>query len=143
MIRLAQPEDFPCAAELAAALWEHHEPEALASEFSAMDPASNAVFLAFEEGKAVGFAHCSLRRDYVEGSDRSPTGYLEGIFVLPQFRRRGIAKALLAAGERWAKENGCAQFASDCELENTQSERFHRSLGFAEANRLICFIKPI
>ena len=143
MIRIAHAEDFPRAAALAAALWEHHEPEALVSEFSAMDPASNVIFLAFEEEQAVGFAHCSLRRDYVEGSDRSPTGYLEGIFVLPQFRRRGIAKALLAAGERWAKENGCAQFASDCELENTQSERFHRSLGFAEANRLIFFIKPI
>ena len=43
--------------------------------------------------------------------------------------------------QEWAKEKGCREFASDCELTNTDSLKFHLSLGFQEANRIICFTK--
>ena len=102
-----------------------------------------AVFLAIEEGEAVGFAQCQLRRDYVEGTETSPVGYLEGIFVEDAYRRRGLSKALLSACEGWAKEMGCSEFASDCELENEESLAFHLALGFEEANRIICFAKKL
>lgn len=58
-------------------------------------------------------------------------------------RKKGIAKALLAACEDWAKEKGCTEFASDCELDNTQSLQFHLHMGFGEANRIICFTKKL
>lgn len=32
---------------------------------------------------------------------------------------------------------------SDCELDNEKSLRFHKKLGFQEANRIICFTKPL
>jgi aminoglycoside 6'-N-acetyltransferase I len=70
-------------------------------------------------------------------------GYLEGIFVAEDRRHQGIAKALLAACEGWARDQGCAEFASDCELSNVDSLRFHLALGFGEANRIICFTKKI
>ncbi|MBL8992533.1 MAG: hypothetical protein JNM63_04285, partial [Spirochaetia bacterium] len=38
-------------------------------------------------GAWVGFIYVGIRRDYVEGSSRSPVGYLEGIYILPKFRR--------------------------------------------------------
>ena len=66
----------------------------------------------------VGFAECQLRYDYVEGTDSSPVGYLEGIFVKEEFRHRGFAKEILAECEKWTKEKGCTEFASDCELDN-------------------------
>lgn len=32
---------------------------------------------------------------------------------------------------------GCTEFASDCELDNTESSKFHLNLGFEEENRII------
>ena len=102
-----------------------------------------AVFLALDNGAPIGFAQCQLRHDYVEGTNSSPVGYLEGIFVTESHRRRGYAKLLLAACQVWAKEKGCREFASDCELVNEESLRFHLKMGFEEANRIICFTKQL
>ena len=102
-----------------------------------------AFFLAYAEKVPIGFAQCQLRHDYVEGTDSSPVGYLEGIYVTESYRHHGIAKRLLHACEAWAKEQGCTEFASDCELDNTQSLQFHLNVGFEEANRIICFTKKL
>ena len=84
-----------------------------------------------------------LLNDYVEGTDFSPVGYLEGIYVAEAYRKHGIAGKLLDACETWAKSKGCTEFASDCELDNVQSLRFHLHTGFEEANRIICFTKKL
>ena len=52
-------------------------------------------------------------------------------------------KVLLAACEAWAASQGSREFASDCELDNTGSLAFHLHSGFTEANRIICFVKPL
>ena len=53
------------------------------------------------------------------------------------------ARELLKECERWAKEEGCQEFASDCEIDNEGSRRFHEAMNFTEANRIICFIKKL
>ena len=58
-------------------------------------------------------------------------------------RRQGIARALLKACEQWAGEQGCTEFASDCELTNVESQGFHRAVGFREANRLVAYVRQI
>ena len=138
-IRQADCMDGAIAATLALQLWPHHEAAALQSEFDLLlnDPDA-AVFLAFEDTSPAGFAQCQLRHDYVEGTDSCPVGYLEGIFVAPEYRKSGIARLLLDACQHWAKEKGCTDFASDCELTNADSLRFHLNVGFREANRIIC-----
>ena len=103
----------------------------------------NIIFLAISEEHIVGFAQCGLRFDYVEGTDSSPVGYLEGIFVLEEYKKRGYAKELLGECQNWAKDQGCLEFASDCELDNEESLKFHLKMGFAEANRIICFTKRL
>ena len=144
MIRKAENKDLPTLAELAGFLWPEHTAQELRAELAEiMKKPDAAFFLAFAEETAVGFAQCQLRHDYVEGTDSSPVGYLEGIFVADGYRKQGIARHLLTACENWAKKKGCAEFASDCELSNTQSLLFHRNVGFEEANRIICFTKKI
>lgn len=131
-------------AMLAQELWPHHETEELEAEFEGLLGCPEAaLFLAEEGGIYLGFAQCQLRRDYVEGTKSSPVGYLEGIYVTPKMQGKGIGRKLLAACEAWAKEQGCEEFASDCELDNQNSFRFHRKVGFEEANRIICFVKEI
>ena len=102
-----------------------------------------AVFLALEDGVAAAFSQCSLRHDYVEGTQSSPVGYLEGLYVSPCHRGKGLARGLLAQCEAWAAARGCREFASDCELANTASLAFHMKTGFSEANRIICFTKEL
>ena len=144
MIRKAERTDLPELGALGALLWPHHSAEELTAEFEEMmTQGDSAFFLACFADAAAGFAQCQLRHDYVEGTSSSPVGYLEGIFVREEFRRLGIAKQLLFACENWAKEQGCREFASDCELGNTESLRFHLGLGFEEANRIICFAKKL
>lgn len=142
--RQAEAQDLPALAELGAQLWQKHTAAELTEEFSeTLRHKDAAYFLAYADQIPVGFAQCQLRHDYVEGADTSPVGYLEGIFVAEQYRKNGIAKELLSACEAWAKAQGCREFASDCELENTRSLRFHLHTGFTEANRIICFVKRL
>ena len=70
-------------------------------------------------------------------------GYLEGIYVREGARRQGIARRLLSACENWAKAKGCAEFASDCGLDNMDSQRFHQAVGFEEANRIVAYVKKL
>lgn len=66
---------------------------------------------------------------------------MEGIFIKKEYRKRGVAKELLSKCEYWTKSQGCNEFASDCELNNIDSLKFHLQIGFEEANRIICFKK--
>lgn len=144
MIRKAEQTDLPLLAELACKLWPHHTTAEMEADLADSFAKPDAVFfLAFEEETAIGFAQCQLRHDYVEGTESSPVGYLEGIYVEPSHRHQSVATKLLQACETWAKNQGCTEFASDCELTNTDSLRFHLGLGFLEANRIICFTKKI
>lgn len=144
MIRPAEPEDAKSLASLAVRLFDSHDEEELAEEYAALLQSPEArCFLLYADGEAVGFAQCQLRHDYVEGTTTSPVGYLEGIYVSPEFQRRGFARELLSACEKWAAETGCREFASDCELDNAASLAFHTALGFEEANRIICFRKEL
>ena len=143
MIRRATDNEISLVSELACCLWPDNIPGELEKEMTSLAERGAAFFLAWEEGEAVGFAQCQLRHDYVEGTDHSPVGYLEGIYVKEAFRCRGIAKGLLKACETWAADMGCKEFASDCELTNTVSQQFHTALGFREANRIVCFVKQL
>ena len=141
-IRVATLEDAQKVAGLAIQMWKSHTLEELTQEFyDYMSKGNGIVFLAMADGCAGGFAQCGLRHDYVEGTDSSPVGYLEGIFVKEEYRKRGLARDMLVACQKWAKEQGCTEFASDCELDNEDSLKFHLKMGFKEANRIICFTK--
>ena len=144
MIRKATAKDSHILAEMAIQMWDDSTTDALEAEFADLTSRDDAAaFIRYADGQPAGFAQCSLRRDYVEGTDSTPVGYLEGIFVKAEYRNRGYARELLSACETWAKDSGCTEFASDCELDNALSLKFHMAAGFTEANRIICFRKDI
>ncbi len=144
MIKRATKEDALTLAQLAIKMWDGNTVEGLAADFEdLLESDKVACFIKYVDGTPVGFAQCQLRTDYVEGTDSSPVGYLEGIFVEEAYRHQGIAMQLLQECQRWAKEKGCKEFASDCELDNTDSLKFHMAMGFEEAGRIICFRRDI
>ena len=142
MVRIAINEDSRVLAEMAVQMWDSHTVDELEAEFvETLNDKQSAFFITYINDLHVGFAQCGLRTDYVEGTESSPVGYLEGIFVKEEYRKNGYAKELLFACEIWAKESGCSEFASDCEIDNMDSFKFHMAMGFDEANRIICFKK--
>ena len=144
MIRQAEKEDSRVLAEMAVCMWDSHTAAQLEAEFArTIEEGQEVFFIQYQDQTPVGFAQCSMRSDYVEGTESSPVGYLEGIFVKEDHRGKGYAKALLSACEQWAKAKGCTEFASDCELDNVGSLQFHLAVGFDEANRIICFAKKL
>ena len=144
MIRKASKNDIEIIANLAVIMWDENSVEDLSNEFAELLSREDAqIFLKYENDIPVGFAQCQLRYDYVEGTENSPVGYLEGIFVMESYRNRGYAKELLNECEMWAKDKGCKEFASDCEIDNDTSFRFHMAMNFTEANRIICFTKKL
>ena len=144
MVRKAEIKDMESVAKLAVLMWDKHTVYELVNEFSEMIVRDKAcIFLKYENDVPVGFAQCQLRRDYVEGTETSPVGYLEGIFVRKDCRKKGYAKELLAECEAWAKKNRCGEFASDCEIDNRDSFQFHKAMEFTEVNRIICFTKKL
>ena len=144
MIKKAGNNDLEALAKLAILMWQNHSITELINEFSEIiENGKSVFFLKYEYDVPVGFAQCQLINDYVEGTKISPVGYLEGIFVKEQCRHKGYAKELLVECEAWAKENGCSEFASDCEINNIDSFHFHQAMNFVEANRIICFTKAL
>ena len=140
----AVPGEEETIAVLACELWPDHTVEEMKAEFKELlDDDEATVVLYRKEGEAVGCAQCQLRHDYVEGTENSPVGYLEGIYVKENNRHQGIARGLLKACEDWAREKGCTEFASDCELTNMESQGFHRAVGFEEANRLVAYVRKL
>lgn len=82
-------------------------------------------------------------RKYAEGCTTSPVAYLEEWFVDADVRRQGVGKALIAAAEAWARQNGFTELASDTTIDNDVSLASHLALGFTEVERQINFIKKL
>jgi aminoglycoside 6'-N-acetyltransferase I len=82
-------------------------------------------------------------RPYADGCDSSPVPFIEGWYVAEDARRGGIGGALVKAAEEWALDNGYTEIASDALLENIESERAHKALGFEEVERAIRFRKEL
>ena len=144
MVQKARKEDLKILANLAVLMWDSHSVSELMAEFSEIiSNGKSQFFLKYGNDIPIGFAQCQLRYDYVEGTTTTPVGYLEGVFIKDGYRNKGYAKELLSECEAWAKENGCKEFASDCEINNIDSFQFHKAMNFTEANRIICFTKEL
>jgi len=104
----------------------------------------NQVFyLAFDGDKTIGVSHGSLRREYVNGANDGLKGYLEAIYVLPEYRKNKIASELVTVLESWAAKQGCKEMASDCLIANNDSYNFHLKIGYEETERCIFFLKKL
>ena len=102
-----------------------------------------AVFVAsLADGQLVAFIEVALR-DYAEGCETSPVGYIEAWYVDPQVRGQKLGRDLVHVAEQWSREKGCAEMASDTWLENEAGIQVHQRMGYHEVDRLVHFVKRL
>jgi ribosomal protein S18 acetylase RimI-like enzyme len=83
--------------------------------------ADDVALVAEEDGEAVGFA---LARP-----ENARVGYLSDVYVRPAFRRRGIARALMAEA---AAALGSELLSLSVQVENEEARTAYRRLGFRD-----------
>ena len=144
-VRPLRPGEEAAWGALRIRLWPHCGPKDNEEDMAALgDPAGalRVVFLAFFEGVAIGFAEIS-ERSVVDGAGNGPAAHLEGWYVDPECRRRGIGAALVRAAAGWARQQGYAYFGSDVELDNPVSQKAHEALGFEEQGRVVNYLMAL
>lgn len=149
VVRPVTPRDAAAWLRMREALWPAEagtpsdHPEEIARFFEGALHEPMAVLLAFDEtGTPLGFVELSIR-NYAEDCVTNRVAYLEGWYVDPAARRRGVGRALVAAAEDWGRAQGCTEFASDALIDNDVSAAAHGALGFAETVQIRCFRKDL
>jgi aminoglycoside 6'-N-acetyltransferase I len=100
-------------------------------------------FLAFTlDGKPIGVIDARVR-NYAEGAPNLRAAYVEDLWVEPAYRRTGVATALLAEVEQWARSHRFDWLGSDTTPDNQLSRHWHRQMGFEEVEQLVVFGKSL
>lgn len=91
------------------------------------------LFVAEIEGDVIGFASGEVR----EGSpafDARTWVAVEDVYVLPEYRSRGIGRALLAACREWALDRDASGITLQVAARNARARDFYENLGFREVS---------
>lgn len=147
VIRPVEERDAATWGEMRRRLWPHADGDELLRETDVYvrggDSFIGAAFIAEDgAGEPLGFIELSIR-DFANGCDSMPIAFVEGWYVEPSARRKGLGRALMGAAEAWAAEGGYSELASDTEVANVGSQDAHAALGFAETERLVTFRKAL
>ncbi|MBV8863792.1 MAG: GNAT family N-acetyltransferase [Acidobacteriaceae bacterium] len=149
-IRLAELRDCNQLARLREALWPETPAEEHAREVSVILTGKAGVTMPLivlvaeaSDQTLVGFLEAGLR-SHADGCDASrPVGYIEGWYVAESHRYRGVGSGLLKMAEKWARNQGCTEMASDTWIDNEVSQHVHEALGYEIVDRCVHYRKAL
>lgn len=145
ILRPAEPADVTALFKLIQALAEYEKlfhavtgnPEALKDHLFSSRPHVEAILTEYA-GQAVGFA---LFFHNYSTFLAKPGIYLEDLFILPEYRRQGIGKALLTNLAQLAVTRGCGRLEWSVLDWNEPAIAFYRRMGaLIQEDRRICRI---
>jgi aminoglycoside 6'-N-acetyltransferase I len=100
------------------------------------------ILVAEVDGRIAGFLELDYRK-YAPGCRSSPVPFIEGWYVEPDMRRRGVGRALVEAAEARARAAGHHEIASDVEIDNADGINAHLALGYEEVERNVGFRRSL
>ncbi len=100
----------------------------------------SVIFLALTGGKAVGFVQLypcfsstAMKRMWI----------LNDLFVAPEARRGGAAKALMERARQWAIETKADSLWLETAVDNHPAQRLYESLGWKRDNDFYRYLMPL
>jgi ribosomal protein S18 acetylase RimI-like enzyme len=139
-IRVAHSGDSDFVAGLTSSLLEFGSPawadadalspgfrEVLAKAVTDQGPRSAVLIAQGTDGTRLGFISLKIGED-VAGVER---GHVADLAVTEGARRRGVGRALMEAGEAWARERGLDLVSLDVWSTNDAALAFYRRLGYS------------
>ncbi|MBV8148933.1 MAG: GNAT family N-acetyltransferase [Candidatus Eremiobacteraeota bacterium] len=146
-IRQARPDELNVAADY----WNNIVSEAFGENWDRKYPNWRSIFLAAMQRKIVQ----GLQRYYVaevggevvgvagaqagEAFFGAVRGYVEGVYIVPPFRRKGVATLLMRACIEWLKSMGCDVVRLQATLEGRP---LYESLGFVPTGEMELALNP-
>ena len=141
-LRRATPADAPALAEIHVAAW--HEayrgivPDSYLEQFTVegrtrrfreflADPSAE-TYVAERDSRIVGFLTLGGCRD--RDVERSSSGEIWGIYVLPEFWRRGVGRFLCEQAQNLLASRGCTSATLWVLEANLAARRFYQDMGF-------------
>jgi ribosomal protein S18 acetylase RimI-like enzyme len=143
-IRKATIDDIEAISELNLLIADHH---ADIDSFYARGEEVNKTFPSFlgedlaketsinlvaeTDGKIVGWFSGSIKREAPHLSEKT-LGHIGSAFILPEYRRKGIAKLMFQEIVNWFKEKGAKMVDLSVDGRNLEGLRVWEGLGFKE-----------
>ena len=110
--------------------WRHR----FAEYFRRRQAAGRAqLFMALESGSPVGMAIVSIADHYRAETQGITFGYVNGVYVKPMWRRRGIARQLMDLAIRWARGRGCRTLRL---RSSDEGRALYEALGFQPSSEM-------
>lgn len=89
-------------------------------------PGARVLIAEDASGQRLGFIHLCEEDDYYGGA----CGHIGDVVVAPEAQGLGVGKALLAAGERWARARGYRLMTLNVFLDNEKARKLYEEIGF-------------
>jgi GNAT superfamily N-acetyltransferase len=85
------------------------------------------TYFAFENDIACGMSACVINGENVE---------LFSVWVDPQYRRKGVGRALVQYGRKWSLSKGAIRIKVGIYQDNQNAVVFYRSMGFVDSGQV-------
>ena len=94
------------------------------------NPAESVIFVAEDENRTpLGFIHLKVAEDFYNAEKN---GHISDIIVAPEGEGRGVGKALMKAGEDWARSQGFKWLTLNVFGKNERARKLYEKIGYGE-----------
>jgi GNAT superfamily N-acetyltransferase len=132
-VRDAETGDAEALARLCTQLGYAATPSSMPARLARLGAAGGArALVATEGGEVIGLATVHLRHAL---NHATPLAQLSLLVVDEHVRGRGVGRALVAAAEAWAREQGCHRMIVTTALQRSDAHAFYERIGYAHTGR--------